>query len=170
MWDPRICSAWRFVEQILHIVWLVYKKVKCTLVQALRLCICRTAHRVNRGIALLFLNHGTRRKWRVRVTHRPLCSLRKDAVPIAQEAGWAPGPVWTGADNLASNRIRSPDHPARNKSLYRLRYPTHDDIYRIYKIMAAARLIIYRPCGLDVSHCSGWVKFLGAKLHIILQG
>ena len=26
----------------------------------------------------------------------------KDPVPIAQEAGWALGPVWTGAKNLAS--------------------------------------------------------------------
>jgi len=25
----------------------------------------------------------------------------KDPVPIVQEAGWAPGPVWTGAENLA---------------------------------------------------------------------
>ena len=25
----------------------------------------------------------------------------KDPVPIVQEAGWAPGPVWTGAKNLA---------------------------------------------------------------------
>jgi hypothetical protein len=24
-----------------------------------------------------------------------------DPVPIVQEAGWAPGPVWTGAKNLA---------------------------------------------------------------------
>jgi hypothetical protein len=30
-------------------------------------------------------------------------------VPIAQEVGWAPGPVWTGAENLASIGIRSPD-------------------------------------------------------------
>jgi len=37
-------------------------KVKCTLVQALRLCTGRTAHRRNRGIDLLFLDHGTRRK------------------------------------------------------------------------------------------------------------
>ena len=36
-------------------------KVKCTLVQALRLCTGRTAHRGSRGIALLFLDHGTRR-------------------------------------------------------------------------------------------------------------
>jgi len=46
----------------------------------------------------------------------------KDPVPIAQEAGWAPGPVWTGAENLASTGIRSPDRPARNQSLYRLSY------------------------------------------------
>jgi len=25
----------------------------------------------------------------------------KDPVPIVQEAGWAPGPVWKGAENLA---------------------------------------------------------------------
>jgi hypothetical protein len=25
----------------------------------------------------------------------------KDPVPIVQEAGWAPGPVWTGTENLA---------------------------------------------------------------------
>jgi len=25
----------------------------------------------------------------------------KDTVPIVQEAGWASGPVWTGAENLA---------------------------------------------------------------------
>ena len=34
-------------------------KVKCTLVQALRLCTSRTAHIESRGIALLFLDHGT---------------------------------------------------------------------------------------------------------------
>ena len=34
-------------------------KVKCILVQALRLCTGRTAHRGSRGTALLFLDHGT---------------------------------------------------------------------------------------------------------------
>jgi hypothetical protein len=28
-----------------------------------------------------------------------------------QEAGWAPRPVWTGAENLAPTGIRSPDRP-----------------------------------------------------------
>jgi hypothetical protein len=31
----------------------------------------------------------------------------KDPVPIVQEAGWAPGPVCTGAENLASTGIQS---------------------------------------------------------------
>ena len=42
-------------------VQLHSKKVKVTLVQALRLCIGRTVHRGSRGIALLFHDHGTRR-------------------------------------------------------------------------------------------------------------
>jgi len=46
----------------------------------------------------------------------------KDPVLIVQEAGWAPGPVWTGAENLAPTGIRSPDRPARSESLYRLSY------------------------------------------------
>ena len=47
---------------------------------------------------------------------------RKDPVPIVQEAGWALGPVWTGAENLASTGIRFTDRPARSQSLYRLRF------------------------------------------------
>jgi len=37
-------------------------KVKCTDVQALRLCTGCTAHRGSKGIALPFLDHGTRRR------------------------------------------------------------------------------------------------------------
>ena len=36
----------------------------------------------------------------------------KDPVPIAQEAGWAPGPVWMGAENLAPHRDSIPDPPS----------------------------------------------------------
>ena len=75
--------------------------IKGPLVQALGLCTGRTAHRGNRGIALPFHDHGTRRGWGVSVTPRPLFTPAKDPVPILQEAGWAPGPVWTGAENLA---------------------------------------------------------------------
>ena len=49
----------------------------------------------------------------------------KDPVPIVPEAGWASGPVRTGAENLAPTEIRSLDRPARRQSLYRLSYLTH---------------------------------------------
>ena len=59
----------------------------------------------------------------VSVTLRPLFTPGKDAVPIVQEAGWTPGPVWTGAENLARHRESIPaDRPARSQSLYRLSY------------------------------------------------
>ena len=40
-------------------------------------------------------------------------TLRKDPVPIVQEAGWAPGPVWRGAENLTPHRdsIPGPSSP-----------------------------------------------------------
>ena len=105
-------------------LWTIYKvMVKVTLVQALRLCTGRTAHSGSRGIALLFHDHGTRRGWGVSVTPRPLFTPGKDPVLIVQEAWWTPGPVWTAAENLTPNGIRSPDLPARSQSLYRLRYP-----------------------------------------------
>ena len=104
---------------------VVKVKVKRTLVQALRLCTGPTAHRGSRGIALPFHDHGTRRGVRVQ-RHAPAALYPgKDPVRTVQEAGWAPGPVCTGAENLAPTGIRSPVCPARSQSLYRLRYPAH---------------------------------------------
>ena len=37
---------------------------------------------------------------------------------IVQEARWAPGPVWTGSENLAPTGIRSLDRPARSIYIY----------------------------------------------------
>ena len=93
---------------------LIFIKVKFTLVQALRLCTGRTAHTGSSDIALLFLDHGTRRGWGVSVTPRSLFNPGKDPVPIVQEARWAPGPVWTGAENLVPTGIRCTDRPARS--------------------------------------------------------
>jgi hypothetical protein len=101
------------------------KKVKVTLVQALRLCTDRTAHRGSRGIVVPIHDHGSRRGVRGQRHAPAILYPGKDPVPIVQEAGWAPGLVWTGAENLASTGIRSPDRPSRSQSLYRLRYPTH---------------------------------------------
>ena len=65
----------------------------------------------------------------VSVTPRPRFTPGKDPVPIVQEAGWVPGPVWTVAENLAPTGIRSPDRPPRSQSLYRLSYPAHVFVY-----------------------------------------
>jgi hypothetical protein len=104
---------------------LIKVKIKVTLVQALRLCTGRMAHRGSRGIALPFHDHGTRRGWGVSVTPWPHFTPGKDPVLIVQGTGWATGLVWTGAENLAPIEIRSLDRPARSQSLYRLRYPAH---------------------------------------------
>ena len=82
------------------------------------------AQRVGGGIALLFHDRGTRKGWVVSVTSRPLFTPRKEPVPIVQEAGWAPGPVWTGGKSRP-HRDSIPDRPARSQSLYRLSCPAH---------------------------------------------
>ena len=66
-------------------------KVKCTPVQALRLCTGRTAHRGSRGIALLFLDRGTR--WGEGSTSRPGRSLPpgKTRYPLYRRLGGPQG-------------------------------------------------------------------------------
>jgi hypothetical protein len=65
MWPIQLA----FLLFIVHRIFLSsltlskVSKVKCTLVQALRLCTGRTAHRGSRGIALPFHDRGTRRGW-----------------------------------------------------------------------------------------------------------
>jgi hypothetical protein len=57
--------------------------------------------------------------------HSPagITSRENYTVPMVQEAGWAPGPVWTGTNYLTLTRIRSLDRPVLSESLYRLSYP-----------------------------------------------
>jgi hypothetical protein len=69
------------------------------------------AQRVGRGLAVLFHDHGTRRGWVVSSTPRPHFTPGKDPVPILQEAGWAPGPVWTDGKSRP-HRDSIPDRPA----------------------------------------------------------
>jgi hypothetical protein len=61
----------------------------------------------------------------------------KYRVPIEQEAGWAPGPFGTGAENLDPTGIRFPDSPPRSESLYRPRY--HGSYSLINKLPLALR-------------------------------
>jgi hypothetical protein len=58
-------------------------------------------------------------------SHPSRFTPRKRPESIVQDAGSAPGLVWTCAKDIAPTGIRSPDHPARSKSLYRLSYPAH---------------------------------------------
>jgi hypothetical protein len=53
---------------------------------------------------------GLRWRWVVHGTPRPLYSRERDPVPILQEAGWAPGLVWTCAPPPPTG-IRFPDRP-----------------------------------------------------------
>ena len=97
MLSVRTPSA-HFLIQALSFCLLPFKcqkVVKRTLVQALRLCTGRTAHRGSRGIALPFHDHGTRRGLRGQRHVLAAFSPGKDPVPIVQEVVWAPGPVWT---------------------------------------------------------------------------
>ena len=105
-----------------------------TLVQALGLCIGRTAHRESRGIALPFSDHGTREGWGVSVMPRPLFTPEKVPVPIIQKAGWSPRPIWTGAEKLASPRFdpRTVQPVASRYTDYAIR-PTNET-NRKYKI------------------------------------
>jgi hypothetical protein len=54
-----------------------------------------------------------------------------------QEAGWAPGPVKTGAENLAPTGIRFPDRPALSELLYGLSYPGPQ---KYHKLLLYSRL------------------------------
>jgi hypothetical protein len=73
---------------VLHFnINMVNVRVNFTLEQATK------AQRWSRGIALTLDGGG----WSVpRPSH---FTPGKDPVPIVQEAGWAPGPVWTGEEN-----------------------------------------------------------------------
>jgi hypothetical protein len=47
---------------------------------------------------------------------------RNDLVPIIQEDGWTPGPVWTCAENFSLTGIRSPERPAYQSSIQNNKY------------------------------------------------
>ena len=116
--SPAFCSFFllrsKYFAQYSHSV----KKVKFSRYRP------GVAQRVDRGIALLFHDRGTRRGWMVSPTPRQHFTPRKDPVPILQETRWAPGPVWTGGKSRL-HRDSILDRPARSQSLYRLSYPAY---------------------------------------------
>jgi hypothetical protein len=98
----------------------------------------------SRGIALPILNLGTRRGgWSApRPGH---FTAEKDPVPSVQEAGWAPGPVWTWAKNHAPTGIRSSDGPARSQPLCRLSYRAHERTIKYIKNPGGGEIFRTRP-------------------------
>ena len=70
-----------------------------------------------------FFKLGARWRWVVNATHRPLYPRERAQVPIVQEAGWAPGPFWTGAKKSRLHRDSIPGPCSASESLYRLSYP-----------------------------------------------
>ena len=71
----------------------------------------------------------------VNVTPRPFFNPGKEPVPVLQEAGWAPGPVWMGG-KASPHRDSIPDRPARISVAIPTELPspppTHIYIYIFY--------------------------------------
>jgi len=114
------------------------------------------AQRLGRVIALLFHDRGTRRGWVVSSTPRPHFTPGKDPVAIVQEAGWTPGPVWTGGKSR-SHRDSIPDRPTRSQSLYLLSYlaHTHTHIQGYSKWLSGFKqLVIHNKLGIAVCSCT----------------
>ena len=81
---------------------------------------------------------------------RPHFTPGKDSVPILQEAGWAPGPVWT-CGNSCPHRDSIPDRPASSQSSYRLSYTAHNQRGRelFYWLLFLSSFICTRDCSLS---------------------
>jgi hypothetical protein len=101
------------------------EKVKCTLVQVLRLCTGRTAHWGSRRIALLF--HDQRHEKGVRgQRHAPAALSPRERPGTHCTRGWVgPRALLDRSGKPRSHRDSKPGRPAHSQSLYRLRYPAH---------------------------------------------
>ena len=82
---------------------------------------------------------------------RPQFTPGKDLVPIVEEAGWAPEPVWTGGKSRP-HLDSILDSPAHSQSLYRLRYQARLRIYRV----ARSRLTHF-----ELEYCAGAIAYRG---------
>jgi hypothetical protein len=102
---------------------VVKVKVKCTLVQALRLRTDRTAHRESRGIALLFHDHRHYKGVRGQ-RHAPAALYPRKRPGTHCTGGWVgprPGLDRCGKARPHRNSIPGPS----SQSIYQLRYSAH---------------------------------------------
>jgi len=121
-WLITITIESEIFDTMEHYNLLSIGKVKCTLVQALRLCTGRTAHSGSRGIALLFYDHGTRRSKGSASRSGSSLPLGKTRYPLYRRLGGPQGRSRKVLKISPPIGIRSPGSPARSQSLYRLSY------------------------------------------------
>ena len=97
-------------------------------------------------------------------TSRPHFTPGKDSVPILQEAGWAPEPVWTGGKSRLY-RDSIPDRPARSSVAILTELPGPQiDNKLVYKLRGAkcAQLVeamCHKAGGFGFDSCWGLWKF-----------
>jgi hypothetical protein len=85
--------------------------------------------------------------WVVNVTPRPYFTSGKDRVSIVEEAGWAPRPVWTGAENLAPPPGFDP------RTVQPLASRCTDCATRPFMLAHKDTNIIYCCCAIDGINC-----------------
>jgi len=113
---------------------------------------------VGTHIALLLHDRGTRRGWVVSSTPRPHFTPGKEPVPIVHEAGWAPGPVWTGGKSRP-HRDSIPDRPTRSQ----LGYPAHTSLQYLIKLQTKVQKYLHTRCVITYKY-----TFLSANITYIL--
>jgi hypothetical protein len=100
----------------------------------------------------------------------------KDPVHTVQEAGWAPGQVWTGAENLAPAGIRSPNRPTCSQSLYRLRYPALlcltllTEIPKVYYKRTFLQYLYIVTIPIHLLFVLSWTSLLLLKCYFVVDG
>jgi hypothetical protein len=74
--------------------------------------------------------------WGEWLTPRPaLYHREREQVALIEEAGWAPGPLCTDQEYLASTGIRCPDVSGCSKSQYRLRCPGPQESTEVFVLV-----------------------------------
>jgi hypothetical protein len=75
----------------------------------------------------------------------PLYPRERDPVFIFQEAGWVPGPVWTGVEKLALSGSRSLDGPvcSDDKNVVLHFYFLYADLQRLKAVVALKVAVKY---------------------------
>jgi hypothetical protein len=145
---------WGFVAYLCWITAYLAKNVY----QVGRFHLFYRPRRPLRSSSTPFLDHGTRRGWGVSVTPWPLPTPWKDPVPIVQEAGWAAGPAWTGAENLASTRVRSTVQPIASRYTDWATRPTCIYIYMCVCVCVCV-------CTVRSESRCALTKYVGSNVH-----